>query len=448
IHSYSFLLKPNPIFSGSLNCQLSPSSKHHHPYIYHKIHSLTHSHYNITNKFNNIHKLICSSTSAVSSDQMTKLSWTKLRSFLFPNGGRSPIEGSGGSLSNKLTVNEEYKEAFRTESYVEMWTELQSKLNDRRTISSSSSSSLLSSSSSSSIPSHLSDYLFRPHQEQETISQLVQRFNCHRILIDYFDSSLDACDLCETLLRSVHSTRAQYGKLKRVIKVAKSVQDSASASVYRDLSSYALHTNPLSSIRPVQFQDIHETNSGLLHELTRKLRKIKRRAKLNRILKRVGGCGLVVIHTTLMATLLVIAIHSLVGIIAAPAVVGCFGFLLSKKPKVLGLDEKSMEKVCSQLDVAAKGIFILVNDLDTISRLATSLSNEVEHRKVLAEMCVRNKNGELLKHVVRELCAYDACYLEQLEELEQHVYLCFHTINRSRRLLMQEMTNEAEGLEA
>ncbi|CAN1824674.1 UPF0496 protein At1g20180 [Linum perenne] len=329
-----------------------------------------------------------------------------------------------------------------------MWTELQSKLN----------SSLLSSSSSSSIPSHLSDYLFRPHQEQETISQLVQRFNCHRILIDYFDSSLDACDLCETLLRSVHSTRAQYGKLKRVIKVAKSVQDSkftrsftnrASASVYRDLSSYALHTNPLSSIRPVQFQDIHETNSGLLHELTRKLRKIKRRAKLNRILKRVGGCGLVVIHTTLMATLLVIAIHSLVGIIAAPAVVGCFGFLLSKKPKakqhivipthgVLGLDEKSMEK----------GIFILVNDLDTISRLATSLSNEVEHRKVLAEMCVRNKNGELLKHVVRELCAYDACYLEQLEELEQHVYLCFHTINRSRRLLMQEMTNEAEGLEA
>ncbi|CAN0906158.1 UPF0496 protein At1g20180 [Linum grandiflorum] len=375
---------------------------------------------------------------------MTKLSWTKLPSFLlFRRGsGRSPIEASGEtSLTNKLTVNEEYKEAFRTDSYVEMWTELQSNfILHRRLIS--------SSSSSSSFPSPL----FRPHQQQETISNLLQTSNSHRLLIRYFDSSFIACDICETLLRSVHSSRAHYAKLKTVINNLAKLNNNKAASassMYTDLASYALHTNPLSSVRPLQFQDIHDTNSALLRELNQKMCKIKRRAKLNRILKKLGGCGLVALHTTLMATLLAIAIHSLVGIIAAPAVVGCFGCFSAKKTKRSVLPRgKSMEKLCSQLDVAAKGIFILVNDFDTISRLATSLSNEVEHRKVLAGMCVRNKNGELLKQVVRELRAYDACYLEQLEELEQHVYLCFHTINRSRRLLMQEMMKEANGLDA
>ncbi|CAN1254813.1 UPF0496 protein At1g20180 [Linum perenne] len=393
---------------------------------------------------------------------MTKLSWTKLRSFLCQR-ERSHKEGSESSLSNKLTVNEEYKEAFRTESYVEMWTELHSKLNDRRISSSASSSSSSSSSlsSSSSVPSHLSDYLFRPPHEQETMAQLVKRFGFDRLLIDYFESSLVVCDVCEMLLRSIKSTRTHYAKLKRVIKVAKGVQDSdfsrnfsnkASVAMYRDLAAYALHTNPLLLVKPVQFQEIHDRNSGLLRELTRKSRNIKRRAKVNRILKKIGGCGLVILHTTLMVTLLVISLHSLVGILVVPAVISCFGYLSHKKSKrsvhqELSLDTSSIERLCTQLDIAAKGIFFLINDFDSISRLVRSLSNEVEHRKVLAGMCVRNKNEELLKQVVREFSADDDCYSEQLEELEQHVYLCFHTINRSRRFLFQEMMMKEDNAE-
>lgn len=67
------------------------------------------------------------------------------------------------------------------------------------------------------------------------------------------------------------------------------------------------------------------------------------------------------------------------------------------------------------------------------------LFDEVEHRKALADMCVRNKKPELLKEVVKEFHTHDLCYLEQLEELEQHIYLCFHTINRSRKLVMDEI---------
>ncbi|CAN0908967.1 UPF0496 protein At1g20180 [Linum grandiflorum] len=395
---------------------------------------------------------------------MTKLSWTKLQSFLFHR-ERSQKEGSSaaGSLSNKLTVNEEYKEAFRTESYVEMWTELQSKLMERRRISSNSSTTSSSSSSgsslsssSSSMPSHLSDYLFRPPPEQETFSKLVERFGGDGLLIEYFESSLVACDICEMLLRSVDSTRAHYNKLKRVIKLAKRVKlcdelshnftSKVSAAMYRDLAGYAMHANPLSIVEPVRFEQIHSRNSALLRELTRKTRSIKRRAKLNRILKKVGGCTVVILHTTLMVTLLAMALHSLAGILVVPAVISCMGgFLRRKKPHVYAATTSTESRLCAQLDIAAKGMFFLVNDFDSISRLVTSLSNEVEHRKVLAGMCVRNKNGELLKQVVRELIAYDDCYSEQLEELEQHVYLCFHTINRSRRFLLQELMKEVDN---
>jgi hypothetical protein len=44
-----------------------------------------------------------------------------------------------------------------------------------------------------------------------------------------------------------------------------------------------------------------------------------------------------------------------------------------------------------------------------------------------------------LKEVVKEFHIHDSSYLEQLEELERHIYLCFHTINRSRRLVMDKI---------
>ncbi|KAJ6938129.1 hypothetical protein NC651_004738 [Populus alba x Populus x berolinensis] len=57
---------------------------------------------------------------------MKNLLWAKTRS-IFSRAGRSPKK-SGNSLSNKLNVNEVYKEAFRTKSYVEMWSKVQDQL--------------------------------------------------------------------------------------------------------------------------------------------------------------------------------------------------------------------------------------------------------------------------------------------------------------------------------
>ena len=101
------------------------------------------------------------------------------------------------------------------------------------------------------------------------------------------------------------------------------------------------------------------------------------------------------------------------------------------------------ERLCEQLDLAAKGVYVLINDLDTMSRMVKRLNVEVEHRKVVAEVCVRNGKSEiLLKQVMRDFHEHESSFLEQLEELEGHIYLCFLTTNRSRRLVVQQITDK------
>ncbi|KDP36884.1 hypothetical protein JCGZ_08175 [Jatropha curcas] len=371
---------------------------------------------------------------------MRKLVWAKFK-FSFSSSERSRDQ-LGNSLSNKLNVNEEYREAFRTKSYVEMWSKIQGQL---KRINVDGIDGL---SPSSSLPFyvHLSEYLSEP-EKQQTLADLIQRFKFHHSLIDYFEASLEACNLCDLLLRSIHQTRVNYRRIERVIKLSNRMQDSADYTdkvngvIFRELTAYTLLRNPLSFVSQLEFQDVHDNNMGLLHKLTSEQRKITRKVKVKRICKKVGGYCLLISHTALLIALLVIALHGIVGIVAAPGLMGCSLYFFRKKIKFIngGLKTGLLEKLSAQLDLAAKGTYILVNDFDTMSRLVMSLHDELEHKKALADMCVRSKNTELLKKVVKEFYMHDSCYQEQLDELEEHVYLCFHTINRSRRLVLQEI---------
>jgi hypothetical protein len=222
--------------------------------------------------------------------------------------------------------------------------------------------------------------------------------------------------------------------------------------MFRELAAYALLENPLSMFSTtVKFNDFHDNNLVLLHGLNSEQRKIMRKAKFRRICMKVGGGCLVISHTALLIALLVIAIHGIAGIVAAPGIMGCSLYVFRKQIKLVhrGLETSLLEKrLGAQIDLAAKGTYILIKDFDTMSRLVRRLFDEVERRKALADMCVRNKKPELLKEVVKEFHTHDLCYLEQLEELEQHIYLCFHTINRSRRLVMDEIMAAPESSRA
>lgn len=353
------------------------------------------------------------------------------------SGSISQME-SANSLSSKSSVNEEYMKAFRTKSYIEILEKVQGQLG--RT-----SIARLSSASSLPLYVHLSQYLLEPRQE--TLSDMIKDMNLHHLLIDYFEASLEACKTSELILQSIHQTRANYRKIKRVIKLSRRVHDcedysdKQSQAILRELAAFALLKNPLSNIGPAHFRDIREGNMALFRRLTSKRRRTKRRARCRKIWKKAAGISLVLSQSALLILLLIFALHSMVGIVAAPPLLACSLGLSTKEMKMScgGRKTRLLERLGDQLDVAAKGMYILINDFDTMSRQVKRLNDEVEHHKDVADMCIKNGKYEILKEVVREFHVNEPSFLEQLQELEEHVYLCFLTINRSRRLVVQEI---------
>ncbi|KAF5455734.1 hypothetical protein F2P56_025281 [Juglans regia] len=370
------------------------------------------------------------------------IGWPELKSPFGRPLGRSRKEISVNSLSSKSSVNEEYTEALRTKSYIEIWNKAQGQLGSTSIIS-----SLSSSSSTLPLSMHLSEYLLEPRQE--TLVEMMEGMNLHHLLIDFFEASLEACKVCELLLQSIHQTRANYKKIKRVIKLSRSVHDDRADHNYTDkqcraisgeLAAFVMLKNPLLNTGAVQFRDIRDGHMILLRRLTSKYRKIKRRERLRRIWKKVCGTGLFISQSALLILLLICALHGMVGIVAAPALFAfSLGLSWKKRKGACGgrLKKRLPERVSGQLDVAAKGVYILINDFDTMSRMVMRLNDEVEHRKSVADVCVRNGKSEILKEVVREFHVHESSFLEQLEELEEHIYLCVLTINRSRSLVIQ-----------
>ncbi|KAF8112410.1 hypothetical protein N665_0064s0043 [Sinapis alba] len=358
------------------------------------------------------------------------------------------------SLTSKLSVNEEYKEAFRTKSYLDIRTKAEDQLG--LTFSSNLSSSPPSPSSSDlSFHSHFTDYLLDP--PQETLDALMQDSSFHNLLVNFFDFSSDACDVCESLLQCIQQIKINHVKIKRVIKFGKRVcnggktaersPEKLCALIFQELSRYALLKNPLYCIiNQAQFRRVHDANSELLTRLTSKRRRIRRKARFFNFCKKLGGCSLVISHSAIVITLLIVALHSILGVLAAPAMLGLCSLGLLKKKKVKrNMENKSktdttLEKLGTQMDIAAKGMFIMINDLDTLSRLAGRLCDEIEHRKTVAAMCAKSGKIEVLKEALREFSGHEERFLEQLQELEEHLYLCFHTINRSRRLVFAQIT--------
>lgn len=357
----------------------------------------------------------------------------------FRRAGKSKKQ-CANNLNCKLNVNEEYMGVFRTKSYVEMWSKAQGELGETNL------DKLSTSSSSPSFPlqTHLTECLLEPRQE--TLLQMMESLNFHHLIINFFEASLEACNMCELLLRGIHQARANYQIIKRVLNTSKQFNnfvtdypDELYSEIYQELARFALCKNPLSIISPAQYRKVHDGNMVLLHRLTSKHKKIRRRAKFNRFCKKVGGYSLVISHSALVIGLLVISLHSIVGLLAAPGLLGFLLCLFKKKTKTEPQVRSRLETLGAQLDIAAKGIFILINDFDTVSRLVRRLRDELDHHKAVSNMCVRSGNHEVLREVVQEFRMHESRFIDQLEELEEHLYLSFHTINRSRRLVLDEM---------
>ncbi|KAL0438252.1 UNVERIFIED_CONTAM: hypothetical protein Slati_2308200 [Sesamum latifolium] len=80
-----------------------------------------------------------------------------------------------------------------------------------------------------------------------------------------------------------------------------------------------------------------------------------------------------------------------------------------------------------------------------MSRLVARLHDEIEHNKELIQFCLERREDRLsLIQVLKEIKKYEFGFRKQVEELEEHVYLCLVTINRARALVVDEISKAFE----
>ncbi|GFP97725.1 upf0496 protein at1g20180, partial [Phtheirospermum japonicum] len=326
------------------------------------------------------------------------------------------------------SVAEEYNEAFRTKSY----TELFNKVQDQLETCPDKGHSFSSSSPLTPPP-------------QETVTSILDRLGPHRFLVNYFDTSQEAGKICEFVLANVHQVGLNYRSIKKITNLTEQFPDPTRwthnhyDALYKNLASFATRNNPFSST-PDKFIELHDTHVQLLQQLTLKYKKTKKRTKFIKYIKRGLSAFLMVGSGAAAVTLLILVAHSMVGMVAAPGlIVCCLGFLMMKR-KLKGRKRKSKRTgLEGQLDMAARGVYTLINDFDTMGQLVKGLYSEMERRKLVAGTVVEKGRNGMLQEVVRDFKMHESGFLEQVEELKSHIYLCFLNINRARRLLVQEI---------
>ncbi|KAG6390516.1 hypothetical protein SASPL_148254 [Salvia splendens] len=218
------------------------------------------------------------------------------------------------------------------------------------------------------VPSSPSDLLLNP--SQETIASLLKSSGNSRelnsILLDYFSISAEASHLCTNILKTLIHLQTIYRSI------------SNDQIIDPNTISYLLESPLPSGLDRRGFGEIQERQARVLQRLRSSRKKMA--GKL-RVLEFVWGC------------------------------------------------DRVMRGVVEQLDVAAKGVYILKRDFDTIGRAVERMGGEIEHDRAMME---RGRSVEVLKES-------EFGVSRQAEELEEHVYLCLLTINRARAMVVREI---------
>ncbi|KAE9618294.1 hypothetical protein Lalb_Chr02g0141191 [Lupinus albus] len=347
----------------------------------------------------------------------------------------SPKQGSSVDLC------EEYANAFRTESYIDFWTRVLAYSNNNNN---NNDNSLLSTGSTTStrLPSYrlFAEYLLDPDQPTVTriLSQAHFRPIIHSLLFHYFAHTSNAFLLCSHLLNDIQCVRLKFHNLNTILQcLATNHVPNNFSFIISHLTEFSNFLNPFAPSSP--FSSQVRLAQCQCFELQKRLEssRDKAQAKLKLISTLKYGSSCLVVGITSSLVVIMIATHGLALLMAMPGLVTATSMNMAS--------ERKLARVMAQLDAAAKGTYILNKDLETISRLVARLNDELEHVRTTMKFWLERKhdkvqaNGEMASLVKKNQCSFG----DQLDELEEHLYLCFMTINRARDLVLKQISGQA-----
>ncbi|TVU14545.1 hypothetical protein EJB05_38020, partial [Eragrostis curvula] len=273
---------------------------------------------------------------------------------------------------------------------------------------------------------------------EEEMEALLQDMTMHRrtyspeievAMAGYFNASAKASEMCVELLRDIKSTQSNYQTM-----------DSTSAGA-------PLAVNPFCTTRS-NFRQIHDKYASMFISIRSSHKKVARKLKIVKAVKKLLKVGLVVACGAAAVAAAATAEHLLfVGLMVGPATAGLCPIVHRKrmtKKTTRSSKTGSLLRLREQLDTAAKGTYVLGNDLDTVSQLVARLSDGIERENAMAQYCVeRERDGSSVPEMVSELKKSFSNSRRLALELEEHVCLCLATIDRARVLVIQEIFKKA-----
>ncbi|PRQ54360.1 hypothetical protein RchiOBHm_Chr2g0176601 [Rosa chinensis] len=254
------------------------------------------------------------------------------------------------------------------------------------------------------------------------------------LVSDYFRHSEDATRLCLLLHRSVYGARHLYAPLHQLLDVFEpdsSLNQSQCSHALDIFQQFDSHDNPFPAPDSHNFDDTRRLFNDLKQQLDRRLR--ASRSKIRRIRRANVASAICLIGTAVgvVASAAAITAHALAAFVVAGPLC-CSGSRANKEVAHM-----------KQVDAAAKGTCVLNNDLATIDRLARRLHTAVEGDKLLIRLGLERgaQDKHPIQEVLKQLRKSHPNFLHLINELDQHICLCFNTVNRARSLLLQEIHN-------
>ncbi|KAK6139878.1 hypothetical protein DH2020_026392 [Rehmannia glutinosa] len=281
----------------------------------------------------------------------------------------------------------------------------------------------------------LLEQVLRPSREcvQEALS-LIKPNSLTYLVSTYFEHSEHTSRLCLHLYQSIHHARLLNTPIHNLLEDLNSdyhsLSDSQCKFAFNIFLQFDCLENPFVSSDSHNFGDMRQCFSDLRQQLDRHLRKSK--SKVQQIRYCSTGSALCLIAATVGVAIsaFAIATHALVALVAGPL---C--------PVILPSTMTKREMVhLAQIDAAAKGVYVLHNDLDTIDRLVARLHAAVENDRLLIHLGLeRGVDRYSIQEILKQLRRNRPGFVQQLVDLEEHLFLCFAAINRARSLLLQEI---------
>ncbi|CAN0870217.1 UPF0496 protein At3g19330 [Linum grandiflorum] len=347
------------------------------------------------------------------------------------------------SRTSPLNLSQQYTIALQNQSYKDMWSRIHHP--DHQTHHVDLRSPPDDDPSSASLL-NLADVL---HPDKDAVNEALlhaKPSTLTSLVSTYFSHSEETTKLCLHLHRSVYAARAMYHPLHRLLNVLNldspnlltQSQCDAAFNAFLHLDKFRNPFPSPDSSSSHNFQEMRRCFTQLRHQLDRRLHKSRSRIRLAR---RAAIASVVCVIGSVVAVaasaIVITTTHALAAAVACPPLCGTAAYL--KKPGSSRFTRKEAAHV-KQLDAAARGAYVLNNDLDTIDRLAARLYAAVEDDRFLIKIGLeRGKEVHPTMEVLKQLKKNQSNLVHQLGDLEEHICLCFNAVNRARSLLLQEI---------